>query len=667
MNIDNIQAFITKGLIAEGSQIDPSKTFVQIGVYQPGNRQIGAGNANTYKSYAISIAELLSGASITADNGLSVISSVIELGGTLSKNTDIDLDGYTLIWKDGSNVILEINSGVLTLPQVYGDTTYTGGYSILGIDSTGKPFDASLVITTQRTVKDFGAVGDGVTDDTLSIQDAFDNGVGYFPNGTYISSNLLVNYNNLVIEGESKSTIIKATNAMTGYLINADGSCVYVKNITLEGKNITNYSGTATIGTQSGIFLNILTPKQMVYNVDFTGFDNIALGLNGNIIHQGDGLVVDSCSFIYNSVALDTGPGGVNKDSRLNGTNGAEYISIVNNIFKYCRYAYIGDSGNQTATGNVISDNYYGFYVNGAAANSGHSSFTGNISNSNAFNLFVKDCVIGYSISGNQFFSGNLTLENSAGIVITNNTFGGVSTIRFYLGGGNTFAYNWFYTNPTLQNISLLGTEIHSNYILGTGYMSNRSPLIVDVTGTTSSGIPTGPELVTNGSFTTNTDWIQQAGWSIGSGSANGAAVTGYLYQALGATIFGANLVVTYTVSNYVSGSVNFSIGGGSQSTIRTSNGTYTESVIGGIGGGTEIYFLGTAFTGSIDNVSVKVGTFNPLPVGDFVNGHFKAAKISRTTLPPIYINNASALAGGLVVGEEYRSGTDPDILYIVH
>ena len=35
--------------------------------------------------------------------------------------------------------------------------------------------------------------------------------------------------------------------------------------------------------------------------------------------------------------------------------------------------------------------------------------------------------------------------------------------------------------------------------------------------------------------------------------------------------------------------------------------------------------------------------------------------------LPPIYANNAAALAGGLTVGTVYRTGGDPDVIAIVH
>lgn len=70
------------------------------------------------------------------------------------------------------------------------------------------------------SVKDFGAVGDGVTDDTLAIQAAINSfggastGTGatvYFPNGNYlITSSLFLNYNTSLL-GEKYLTIITAS------------------------------------------------------------------------------------------------------------------------------------------------------------------------------------------------------------------------------------------------------------------------------------------------------------------------------------------------------------------------------------------------------------------------------------------------------------------------
>lgn len=54
-------------------------------------------------------------------------------------------------------------------------------------------------------VKAFGAVGDGVTDDAMSIQAAFDNAFGkpvYFPKGHYITSKELVVKNSSWVIGD---------------------------------------------------------------------------------------------------------------------------------------------------------------------------------------------------------------------------------------------------------------------------------------------------------------------------------------------------------------------------------------------------------------------------------------------------------------------------------
>lgn len=43
------------------------------------------------------------------------------------------------------------------------------------------------------------------------------------------------------------------------------------------------------------------------------------------------------------------------------------------------------------------------------------------------------------------------------------------------------------------------------------------------------------------------------------------------------------------------------------------------------------------------------------------------APKIKLATLPTIYANNAAAIGGGLIAGEIYRTGANPDVLCIVH
>ena len=57
MDIENIQALIAQGKIVTLADIDPSQSYVGIGVYQAGNRKRGSAN-NSYPTYVIPVSEL---------------------------------------------------------------------------------------------------------------------------------------------------------------------------------------------------------------------------------------------------------------------------------------------------------------------------------------------------------------------------------------------------------------------------------------------------------------------------------------------------------------------------------------------------------------------------------------------------------------------------------
>ena len=112
-----------------------------------------------------------------------------------------------------------------------------------------------------------------------------------------------------------------------------------------------------------------------------------------------------------------------------------------------------------------------------------------------------------------------------------------------------------------------------------------------------------GTEEVTNGDFATDSNWSKGTGWTISGGKANGNNTTGDLYQE-NVVESGKKYKVTYTISNYVSGSIRVEFPNNAYSgTLRSANGTYTETILSG---GTLVLFdARTSFTGSIDNVSV--------------------------------------------------------------
>jgi hypothetical protein len=113
-------------------------------------------------------------------------------------------------------------------------------------------------------------------------------------------------------------------------------------------------------------------------------------------------------------------------------------------------------------------------------------------------------------------------------------------------------------------------------------------------------------ELITNGGFDTDSDWVKDGTWTISGGTANGVNSGILALSQLNVVTAGKKYRVTYTISNYISGTLRFQLEGGGtgNGTIRSSEGTFIEDVVAA--GTGRIYFSGVSFNGSIDNVSVK-------------------------------------------------------------
>lgn len=114
-----------------------------------------------------------------------------------------------------------------------------------------------------------------------------------------------------------------------------------------------------------------------------------------------------------------------------------------------------------------------------------------------------------------------------------------------------------------------------------------------------------GKQLVTNGTFDTDSDWVKGTGWAISSGSAiKTPGALGTLEQA-GIVSSGATYEVKYEISNYNSGSINASLND-TNGISRTSNGSFIEYITAGAGTRGIAFKLDATFSGNIDNVSVR-------------------------------------------------------------
>ena len=92
-----------------------------------------------------------------------------------------------------------------------------------GTGATARTVDAKLKDTV--SVKDFGAVGDGVADDTAAIQAAINTNKEVFvPKGTYNLSASLTMTLNQQIRGESQTLAILKTTAAVNAITVADSA-----------------------------------------------------------------------------------------------------------------------------------------------------------------------------------------------------------------------------------------------------------------------------------------------------------------------------------------------------------------------------------------------------------------------------------------------------------
>ena len=158
-----------------------------------------------------------------------------------------------------------------------------------------------------------------------------------------------------------------------------------------------------------------------------------------------------------------------------------------------------------------------------------------------------------------------------------------------------------------------------------------------------------GPELVTNGTFDTDSGWAKGTGWTISGGVASGAATYSYLSQT-GILTVGKIYSVTYTVS-YTSGIIALNSTMSATATNRTASGTYTEVFVSL---GTEFSFRGTNFTGSIDNISVrempviKWAPHNLFLYSEDVETGWTSAAVTPTSITTTLPDGSTGTAGRL-------------------
>ena len=323
------------------------------------------------------------------------------------------------------------------IAEIASDLSASSGSSLVGFLQSGPNATARTAQAKLRefvSVKDFGAVGDGVADDTAAIQAAINavssNQKIVFPPGTYkITSGLTLStdYVALVGHGLENAPTIKCTTASVNILTINAGACS-IERLKFYGDGGL-YGASATV---NGIVAN------------------------GTVADDLD-LVVEDCSFVF-----------LNKIIQQNGRN----LDCARNVFSNC------------LSGIIIADTVTDYRGLSLYANRFHSiggatsawciniDATKNFSEFNCIGNYFDDCngvLTGFASATN--FVGNSILRNYAGIELNVSTHA-VSAFKRHVNIANNIIQ--FQTaGGSRHGISVAGSamwNIDNNQITNTGY-----------------------------------------------------------------------------------------------------------------------------------------------------------------------------------------------------
>lgn len=173
------------------------------------------------------------------------------IGGYVSRNGSpgqlyADAVNYSILVKAKNGVLVWSSlSGTGISPNSNGITFIQAGTGAVATTVQAK-------LRESVSVKDFGAVGDGVTDDTAGLQAAINYAIGQdktlrIPAGEYLYSTLTgLGHSELKILGDG-SGVVKIVHTGTGEAIKIDGNGSFIQGIDVQGISIQGNTNTTSI------------------------------------------------------------------------------------------------------------------------------------------------------------------------------------------------------------------------------------------------------------------------------------------------------------------------------------------------------------------------------------------------------------------------------------
>ena len=346
----------------------------------------------------------------------------------------------------------------------------------------------SMITGAFANVRDYGAVGDGTTNDAAAIQLAFDSGKSvYFPDGTYYVSNTILTLpQNAIVCGSGPDAIILGNGANPVAVLTGT-SGTHKENLTLRNLTIKRTNG--TYANQRQLVEITYADDCYIQNVIFDG-DNATSAYPGACIgYSVTRLNVSDCQFLGGSNLNLTSVGALS-------TNLFSTGCIVKNCYmspaasQGFDFYYVKDLIVDGCIAHGRSSTYgCGFIIEFQATN---VTFTNCISYDNTRSGFYLEPNTAYGIAS-VTFNNCIAYNNGETGLYAQNSYGLVVNGGAYWGSASTFvgSNSGIALQDTAQNCVVNGAYIHSNQsaglLIGTGnyvvvsgnmFFNNNGPAI---------------------------------------------------------------------------------------------------------------------------------------------------------------------------------------------
>lgn len=373
-----------------------------------------------------------------------------------------------------------------------------GGTTPLG--AVNRPINEKL--SEIVSIKDFGAVGDGATDDTDAIQAALDSGnsIVYFPSGNYLCGEITISTEGQLLQGAGALKTQITSNAKPLIVFNVEADHVSIKDMKFQcGVLSTAPSTVDTVAIKSfDSYLSIsnVITNQFALGIQISdGIRNtieksriicethsyIGISLSGGGEHTINNNIVQASSDLFDGLALVyvfNSPGNVITNNYI--TRGIGY-----GIYAYGDPALFGNNYIVIKDNDIDFIYNWGIYINGfqqvniannwisagnrwngtlpASGANIYNSATGQISLQGCTEFFITNNSI-YQSEGEYAGTQALTPpEPSYGLLLYNCSYGVITgNVSQYNSVGfstiNSCSYNQFIANTTGQ-ISGLGPD----------------------------------------------------------------------------------------------------------------------------------------------------------------------------------------------------------------